>query len=284
MARGIDEAWQLTFADLGGLGPLTAHVVLGDPGQIAPVVTGDSRRWHHQATGPHCAAPEALITAYPDAVTRLRLPSTWRLGPATTSLIQPAFYAELPFTSSCSLRYIRLGGQVLPDLATELVNTLAGPGDPNLAAAAADRVRELFHGVVVDETGTTRALESTSRSRGHYSARGAGQCRRGPTRRHPGCADRDRQPGSGVGARSRHRHPSAGRLSRHALVCDGPRPTVCGTVQASRTRDRDRRSRKPNASSAMRLPKNRATPPSPFSCTSSSACSLRPTETLLRSQ
>src|SRR5215831_1846545 len=42
----VDEAWQMTYADLGGLGPLSAQVVLvGDPGQIAPVVTGDSRRW-----------------------------------------------------------------------------------------------------------------------------------------------------------------------------------------------------------------------------------------------
>ena len=38
----VDEAWQMTYADLGGLGPLTAQVVLvGDPGQIAPVVTGE---------------------------------------------------------------------------------------------------------------------------------------------------------------------------------------------------------------------------------------------------
>jgi hypothetical protein len=42
----VDEAWQMTYANLGGLGPLSAQVVLvGDPGQIAPVVTGDSRRW-----------------------------------------------------------------------------------------------------------------------------------------------------------------------------------------------------------------------------------------------
>jgi AAA domain len=37
----VDEAWQLTYADLGGLGPLSGQVVLvGDPGQIAPVVVG----------------------------------------------------------------------------------------------------------------------------------------------------------------------------------------------------------------------------------------------------
>ncbi len=56
----------MTFADLGGLGPLSAQVVLvGDPGQIAPVVTGDSRRWRDVAAGPQRAAPEALVAAYP---------------------------------------------------------------------------------------------------------------------------------------------------------------------------------------------------------------------------
>ena len=72
----VDEAWQMTYADLGGLGPLSAQVVLvGDPGQIAPVVTGDSRRWRDVPAGPQRAAPEALVAAYPEAVTRLRLSS-----------------------------------------------------------------------------------------------------------------------------------------------------------------------------------------------------------------
>jgi len=66
----------MTFADLGGLAPLSAQVVLvGDPGQIAPVVTGDSRRWRDIPAGPQRAAPEALVAAYPESVTRLRLSS-----------------------------------------------------------------------------------------------------------------------------------------------------------------------------------------------------------------
>ena len=157
----VDEAWQMTYADLGGLGPLSAQVVLvGDPGQIAPVVTGDSRRWQHWAAGPQRAAPEALLAAYPDAVTRLRLPRTWRLGPGTTALIQPAFYADLPFTSARPPRQILLARKSLPELSTQLVSTATGPGDPGLAAAASKRVRELLEGgVVVDELGVRRALE-----------------------------------------------------------------------------------------------------------------------------
>ncbi|MDQ6669258.1 MAG: AAA family ATPase [Chloroflexota bacterium] len=157
----VDEAWQMTFADLGGLAPLSAQVVLvGDPGQIAPVVTGDSRRWRDVLAGPQRAAPEALVAAYPLSVTRLQLSTTWRLGPQTTALIQPAFYADLPFTSSRPPRHIQLDGAILPELSVRLVTPLAGPGDSTIAATAATRVRELLSGgLVVDGDGNQQRLQ-----------------------------------------------------------------------------------------------------------------------------
>lgn len=157
----VDEAWQMTYADLGGLGPLSAQVVLvGDPGQIAPVVTGDSRRWRDVPAGPQRAAPEALVAAYPDSVTRLRLSSSWRLGPETTALIQPAFYAEMPFTSARLPRHIQLDRAPLSELSVHPVTPLAGPGDPSIVGAAAARVRELLSGgLLVDDHGNSRPLE-----------------------------------------------------------------------------------------------------------------------------
>jgi hypothetical protein len=156
----IDEAWQMTYADLGGLGPLSTQVVLvGDPGQIAPVVTGDVRRWRDWSAGPQRAAPEAPLAAYPDSVTRLRLPHTWRLGPATTALIQPAFYADLPFDSVRPPRHVVLDGTPLSELSVQEVQPLAGPGDPILAEAAAARVSELLcGGSVVDQDGNLKTL------------------------------------------------------------------------------------------------------------------------------
>jgi hypothetical protein len=150
----------MTYADLGGLGPLSAQVVLvGDPGQIAPVVTGDSRRWRDWSAGPQLAAPEALLAAYPDSVTRLQLSHTWRLGPITTALIQPAFYADLPFDSVRPPRCVLLDGTPLPELSTRFVQPLAGPGDPILAEAAASRIVELLDtGDVVDQDGNARSL------------------------------------------------------------------------------------------------------------------------------
>jgi hypothetical protein len=100
-----------------------------------------------------------LRAAYPDAVTRLRLPHTWRLGPVTAVLIQPAFYADLPFDSVRPPRHLLLGGTPLPELSVMEVQPLAGPGDPILAETAAQRVAELLDGgVVVDQDGNSKHL------------------------------------------------------------------------------------------------------------------------------
>ena len=47
-----DEAWQCAYADLGALGALARQVIcVGDPGQVAPVVTGSTQRWAGQKAG-----------------------------------------------------------------------------------------------------------------------------------------------------------------------------------------------------------------------------------------
>ena len=95
-------------------------------------------------------------------MTQLRLPCTWRLGPQTTALIQPAFYAELPFSSARPPRHIQFDGAVLPELSIRLVSPLAGPGDPILAASAAERVRDLLSGgLVVEATDAPHRVQPT---------------------------------------------------------------------------------------------------------------------------
>lgn len=65
-------------------------------------------------------AGRPALASNPDAVTRLSLAHTRRLGPQTTAVIQPAFYADLAFDPASGKR-----------------RRLAGPGDPVFAAAAA---------------------------------------------------------------------------------------------------------------------------------------------------
>jgi len=143
----IDEAWQLTYADLLALGPLARQVVcVGDPGQISPVVTGCTQRWQTWNAGPHTPAPDALSAVYGSDVTHQRLPHTWRLGPDTTALLQPVFYGDLPFTSARPDRWLESPtGQRLDELDTLTVATTAGHHDAALPAAAAARVRDLLH-------------------------------------------------------------------------------------------------------------------------------------------
>jgi hypothetical protein len=93
----VDEAFQLPdyrFHQIAGLA--RRLVLVGDPGQIAPVVTCEVERWVADPAGPQVASPRALLARHP-AVPRLQLPVSRRLVPDTISFVQPAFYPELPF-------------------------------------------------------------------------------------------------------------------------------------------------------------------------------------------
>jgi len=142
----VDEAYQMTWATFGSLGVLADRFALvGDPGQIAPVVTGSTRRWAHWSAGPHLPAPLALREAYRDDVTTLRLPHTWRLGPHTTALIKP-LYPNLDFTSARPERALTRAGHALPEYGARPVTVTSGPSDPAIAMAAAEAARDLLDG------------------------------------------------------------------------------------------------------------------------------------------
>lgn len=152
----VDEAWQATYADLGALGAFAPQVVcVGDPGQIDPVVTGQTRRWADSPTGPHLPAPAALIAAHRDAVSVVTLRHTWRLGPATTALIQPVFYPDLPFTSRRPDEHLNTpSGAPLREVTTHAVPVTAGPGDRNLTGTCADLARTLLDTTLTTTEGT----------------------------------------------------------------------------------------------------------------------------------
>ena len=155
----VDEAYQCTYADLGALGSMASQVVcVGDPGQIDPVVTGDTSRWATSPTGPHVPAPTALIAAHPGLVNSVALEYTWRLGPDTTRLVQSRFYPELPFTSRRPAEHISVGGDVLPELTHRQVRVANGATDASLIRAAVERVRELIGRAELTTSAGTRRL------------------------------------------------------------------------------------------------------------------------------
>ena len=58
----VDEAWQMGWGDLIQCAELSRKFFLiGDPGQIPPVVSIDARRWDTARRPPHKPAPEVVI-------------------------------------------------------------------------------------------------------------------------------------------------------------------------------------------------------------------------------
>ncbi len=94
----VDEAWQMPWFRFMGLGNVAPRFVLiGDPGQIPPIVTVDASRWEVAPRPPHRAAPELILADQSLDFLDLELPASRRLPYDTVQLIQP-FY-DFPFAS-----------------------------------------------------------------------------------------------------------------------------------------------------------------------------------------
>ena len=90
----IDEAWQMSWADLMQCATISERFLLiGDPGQIPPVVTVDVRRWETSPRAPHVAAPDVVLndpSLSAQALVRT-LPACRRLPHESVAFVRP-FY------------------------------------------------------------------------------------------------------------------------------------------------------------------------------------------------
>src|SRR5262249_48800472 len=93
----VDEAWQMAWSDFMLLSQVAPRfVMVGDPGQIDPVVTIDVSRWATATTPPQAPAPELILGARPrPTLELLELPASRRL-PADSVEIVNGFY-DFPF-------------------------------------------------------------------------------------------------------------------------------------------------------------------------------------------
>ncbi|MHB8318072.1 MAG: AAA domain-containing protein [Acidimicrobiales bacterium] len=102
----VDEAYQATNAIVSAAASGVHQVLMvGDPGQIGPVVTVDTSIWRGMKNAPHLSAPEAL-GEYTDTE-RMHLAQSWRLGPVSTAAIAPVY--PFPFSSANVARSATLG-------------------------------------------------------------------------------------------------------------------------------------------------------------------------------
>jgi hypothetical protein len=165
----VDESYQLPdyrYHQIAGLA--TRQVLIGDPGQIDPVVQSELERWRCDPAGPHVPAPRALRERHP-GVRVLSLPVSRRLVQDTINFLQPAFYPNMPFVALENQR--RLGfatpGIVPMDTPLDAVATgaslvmvelpamLTGEVDPELANEIVWTIRRvLMRGATIfDEQG-----------------------------------------------------------------------------------------------------------------------------------
>jgi len=90
----IDEAWQMSWADLMQCALVSEKfLMIGDPGQIPPVVPIDVRRWETSPRAPHEAAPEVVLAEPTLESVRFvgSLPACRRLPNESVDFVRP-FY------------------------------------------------------------------------------------------------------------------------------------------------------------------------------------------------
>lgn len=96
----IDEAYQVSARDLLPIAELAPRVAMvGDPGQLAPTITIDTDEFESDGSRMHWAAPLEVLRNRPDTPV-YQLPASHRLVADTVSIVQPSFYARLPFVSA----------------------------------------------------------------------------------------------------------------------------------------------------------------------------------------
>lgn len=158
----VDEAWQLSWADFMLLHAVAPRFVfVGDPGQIAPVVTIDVRRWETAGRPPHAPAPEVLLRDPQFAAQVLDLPVTTRLPYDTARLLQPFYDFSFDSWAGPGERALELAPARRPDSVDRTLELLStgsvamltlptpdeGPpleDDLDVARAAADLVGRLL--------------------------------------------------------------------------------------------------------------------------------------------
>lgn len=154
----VDEAYQTQFSDFRLAASSAGQVIMvGDPGQIGPVVKTDPYMLmhHHKGkpTGPSAPAPSAYeVLSGQGELTVLNFEHTYRLGAETAEVIAPLY--DFPFTSRRPDRVlVDAHGVVRPELrAVSLPAPARSITDEPLMAAVAGQVRSLTGSVVI-ETG-----------------------------------------------------------------------------------------------------------------------------------
>ena len=137
----VDEAYQATFASVAAAAAKVPQLLLvGDPGQIGPVVTVDTSVWERMPDAPHRRAPEVFKSRDDAAYFSIR--ESYRLGPRSVAAVAPLY--DFEFVSARPPRTARLvDGRPLPEI-TAIEVAVSDDADNELTMrAVADRAAAL---------------------------------------------------------------------------------------------------------------------------------------------
>lgn len=152
----IDEAWQMSWADLMQCAVVSEKfLMIGDPGQIPPVVPVDVRRWETSPRAPHEAAPDVVLSEPSLASVRFvgSLPACRRLPHEAVDFVKPFYDFDFDAYVPPGARGIELSNGWADSLAAgrPLALTIPTPEhgppievDHEIAEAAAKVVSELI--------------------------------------------------------------------------------------------------------------------------------------------
>lgn len=159
----FDEAYQATYADVMAAADSADQVVMvGDPGQIGPVVTQNTSAWDDMASAPHKRAPE-VFSLRDDAIT-LQLDATYRVGQQTVDAIAPLY--GFPFVSKRPDRHlVRPDGTALPEIASTRIAPADSVSDLSMLKTIANLATSMVGSTVhaTDDNGDPVTTEVTAR-------------------------------------------------------------------------------------------------------------------------
>ena len=122
----VDEAWQISWADFLLLrGVAGRFVLIGDPGQIPPVVSIPTERWETSPNAPHIPTPELLLSEPGLGASFAELPGSRRLPADAVELVNEFYDFEFGAFADPGDRFVRLSKNGKHDASNRALDLLA---------------------------------------------------------------------------------------------------------------------------------------------------------------
>ena len=144
----VDEAYQVKKSDYDRIRDLAGRTMLvGDPGQIDPIVRTSRRLYAADRMGPHVPAPQALLAG--GLARYFQLPVSRRLMQDSVDIVLPTFYAHLAFDGMVAAGGRSIISRHRPATTTDrLINDCLGRGSLSMITMPAALTPRTDRGMV----------------------------------------------------------------------------------------------------------------------------------------